>query len=257
MVTFTSPSGPVPAKNSYRKELARLRQSKPLSKVLVHECVKSLLPQEPVYIVAVRYWSSLNQKDQSYLAKALGPDEDFLYIDEHLNLAMERTESGRIDFNFEELVSVGVLKPLNAHTDSNDSMSSNDSANSDDAANSDDSTSGDAAVKEASGEIHSNLYYHHPFQFPPGPPSFHFHPGPPSFQFAPGPPPLGTNLAPPPISWDAAPSPPSSNSDLPEASPDKAPAGGNFFGQKKQAALWKSSSSVSAENPGKTETVAS
>ncbi|CAH0031137.1 unnamed protein product [Clonostachys rhizophaga] len=232
MALSKSPSRPALAKTSYRKELARLKQFKPFCKALVHECVKSLLPREAVYHVAVRYWSSLNQKDLSYLAKALGPDEDFSYINEHLTLATERTESGRIDFHFEELVAAGVLKPLSPYTNSNDSASSNDSAIPNDSASS------DAVVKEAPGEIHPIPYFHSFAHFPPEP----FY--------------LPTHFPPPSsISWDAASSPPPSHPDLPEAKSDKASASANFFGQEKQGVVWTPKSRISAESSSKTETV--
>ncbi|VUC29002.1 unnamed protein product [Clonostachys rosea] len=103
---------PAPARTSYRKRLAELRESKLLKKELVIECAKSLLPQEPAYIMAINNWHELSKVSRYYLAKALGPDEDFEFIDDHLTLATEPTESSGIDCHFQELVAAGILKPL-------------------------------------------------------------------------------------------------------------------------------------------------
>ncbi|VUC29003.1 unnamed protein product [Clonostachys rosea] len=54
------------------------------------ECAKALLPSQKIYTTAVNHWWKLTLADRCFLAKKLGPAEDFHYIDVHLKWATVR-----------------------------------------------------------------------------------------------------------------------------------------------------------------------
>ncbi|CAH0050475.1 unnamed protein product [Clonostachys solani] len=224
MVTFTSSSGSAPARSSYREELAKLRESKTLTKELILECVETLLPQDPVYTLAVKNWYFLDQKSRSYLAKALGPDEDFPYINDHLILATEPTQSSGVYCHFEELVASGMLKPPSGYTNLNDSASS------------------DAAVRAAPSEIHPAGSSHSPAK------SSVFAPLPPSPTFSP---------ESPGIYWKSLPPTPNIHPQPVGENQNTKPASGNFFGQRDPLSFRDQHSITGVKTPGKAQTVAS